>query len=290
MTFALTRRRAALGGLAFAFPAFAALAADPATEIAALETKNGGRLGVAALDTGTGNRITNRADERFAMCSTFKLLATAAVLQRVDRGEEHPDRVILYSRADLVFYSPVTEKHADEGMTVVALCEAAVSLSDNTAIDLLLASMGGPPAVTRFARSLGDPVTRLDRTETALNDVAPGDTRDTTTPNATLGDMQQILIGNVLSDSSRSSLIQWLKNCQTGKNRLRAGLPADWVEGDKTGTWDGENNEANDIAILWPPGRKPVLVTAYYSASSQKGAARDAVLAEVGRIIGQQFA
>ncbi len=259
-------------------------------EFAALERAHGGRLGLAALDTGSGKRIAHRADERFAMCSTFKLLASAAVLHRTDHGEEHLDRVISYSKANLVFYSPVTEKHVGEGMTVAALCEAAVSLSDNTAIDLLLASMGGPPAVTRFARALGDPVTRLDRTETSLNDVAPGDHRDTTTPNATLGDMQKILLGDALSGASRDLLIQWLKNCQTGAHRLRAGLPADWAEGDKTGTWDGENNEANDIAILWPPARKPVLIAAYYSDSREKGAARDAVLAEAGRIVARRFA
>lgn len=259
-------------------------------EFAALEAAHGGRLGVAVLDTGTGRRMSHRADARFAMCSTFKLLASAAVLHRIDKSEERSDRVIPYAKEDLFFYSPVTEKHVGEGMTVAALCEAAVSQSDNTAANLLLASMGGPPAVTRFARSLGDLVTRLDRVETALNDVPPGDTRDTTTPNATLGDMRKILLGDALSDAWRAQLIKWLKNCQTGAHRLRAGLPADWEEGDKTGTWDGDNNEANDIAILWPPGRKPVLVTAYYAGSKETGAARDAVLAEVGRIVAHRFA
>ena len=265
-----------------------ALAVD--NEFTALERTHGGRLGVAALDSGSGKRIAHRADERFAMCSTFKWLLAAAVLYRVDEGQEQLNRIISYSKTDLVFYSPVTEKHAGEGMSVVALCEAAVSQSDNTAANLLIASLGGPARVSRFARRTGDPITRLDRVETAMNDVPPGDTRDTTTPNATLGNMHKILLGDALSDASRGQLIQWLKNCQTGAHRLRAGLPADWVEGDKTGTWDGANNEANDIAIIWPPNRKPMLVTAYYSASREKGAARDAVLAEVGRIVARRFA
>jgi beta-lactamase class A len=265
-----------------------ALAADD--EFTALERAHGGRLGVAALDTGSGKRIAHRADERFAMCSTFKWLLAAAVLYRVDKGQEQLNRIISYSKTDLVFYSPVTEKHAGEGMSVVALCEAAVSQSDNTAANLLIASLGGPAGVTRFARRIGDPITRLDRVETAMNDVAPGDLSNTTTPDATLTDMREILLSDALSGASRGQLIQWLKNCQTGAYRLRAGLPSDWVEGDKTGTWDGENNEANDIAILWPQGRKPILVTAYYSVSREKGAARDAVLAGVGRIIARRFA
>lgn len=269
---------------AASFPVHAAGTPDLARQFAEIERKSGGRLGVAVLDTATGRRAGHRADERFALCSTFKFLAAALVLARVDRGQERLDRRVLYSRDDLVTYSPATEKHAgEEGMTMAQLCEAAVTLSDNTAGNLMLASFGGPAGLTAFMRSLGDAHTRLDRVETALNEARPGDPRDTTTPAAMLGSMQKILLGDALSLSSRAQLLQWLDDNKTGGQRIRAGLPADWKVGDKTGT--GENGATNDVAILRPPGRAPVLLAVYLTETKAPMADRNAAHAAVAAAV-----
>ncbi len=255
---------------------------DAETRLAALQRRHGGHLGVAVLDTGTGRRIAQRGDERFLMCSTFKLLAVAAVLARVDAGEEQLDRRIVFGPDVLLDYAPVTRQHVGaSGMTVAELCVAAITLSDNTAANLLLSSLGGPVAVTRFVRSLDDPVTRLDRIEPELNKGGPGDIRDTTTPNAMLGTLQRLLLGHALADASRVQLTDWLHDCTTGLDKLRAGVPADWQAGDKTGSAHGQSN---DVAVFWPPQRKPILVTVYYAGSSAESKQRSAVLAEVGRI------
>ena len=249
----------------------------------ALERRHGGRLGVAVLDTGSGRRMAHRPDERFAMASTFKFLAAAFVLARCDKGEERLQRRIAFAQQDLVTYSPITEKHIGQGgMTMAELCEAAVTLSDNTAANLLLASFGGPAGLTAYVRSLGDDTARLDRIETALNEATPGDPRDTTTPAAMLGTMQKLLVGEALSRASREQLIAWLVANKTGDQRLRAGVPQGWRVGDKTGT--GGHGATNDIGILWPPGRAPILVAAYFAEAQASDAERSAVLAEVGRI------
>ena len=251
--------------------------------LAALERRHGGRLGVAMLDTGTGTRIAHRGDERFLMCSTFKLLAVAAVLARVDRGAERLDRRVVFGKEALLAYAPVTSRRVGApGMSIAELCQATITLSDNTAANLLLASLGGPAVVTEFVRNLGDALTRLDRIEPDLNAGGPGDVRDTTTPNAMLDSMHRVLLGNALSDASRALLVEWLRACTTGADKLRAGIPAGWVSGDKTGS--GSQGETNDVAIIWPLQRKPLLVTAYYAGSSADAAGRNAILAEVGRI------
>ncbi|HEY4113021.1 MAG TPA: class A beta-lactamase [Rhizomicrobium sp.] len=254
-----------------------------------LEKKHDGRLGVSALDTQSGGRMEHRGDERFAMCSTFKLLATAVLLHRVDKGSETLSRRLTYGKTDLLSYAPVAKQHIREGqMSLATICEAAIEWSDNSAANLLLAAVGGPGQVTAYARELGDDVTRLDRNEPALNDVVPGDIRDTTSPNAMLRDMQKILLGDALSNASRDRLTRWLRNSQTGKERLRAGLPRSWAFGDKTGT--GFRGETNDIGIAWPKGRAPILIAAYYAGSKAPQAAGEAVLAEVGRVVAQEFA
>ena len=275
----------ALGSVLMAAGRMRPGAAKPALDnagarLAMLERKHGGRLGVAMLDTGSGKRVGHRADERFLMCSTFKLLLVAAVLKRVDQGHEALDRRIVFGKDVLLDYAPVTKRHAGSpGMTIAELCEAAITLSDNTAANLLIARVGGPAAVTGFARSLGDLHTVLDRMEPELNP------RDTTTPNAMLGDMQKLLLDDVLLPASRERLTRWLVDCQTGLQSLRAGMPNGWRVGDKTGQWDGNGTGANnDIAIVWPPGRKPLLVAAYCMTHATNVAARKAVLAEVGRI------
>jgi beta-lactamase class A len=292
MIHSITRRAALAGPLLAALASGAQGAAPDATErVAALERRHGGRLGVAVLDLATGDRIERRANDRFPMCSTFKFLAAAFVLARVDRREEHLDRRIAFTEADLmrkagrVVWSPVTEKRAGgDGMTVGEICEAAVALSDNTAANLLLASFGGPAALTEYARSLGDALTRLDRAEPDLNEATPGDPRDTTTPAAMLETMRTLVLGDALSGSSRERLASWLVATRTGDRRLRAGFPKGWRIGDKTGT--GANGVANDIAVAWPPGRPPLLAAVYFAEAQASDEQRDAVIAEVARIAG----
>lgn len=269
----------------------ATLAAIPGVTLAAprlegelkrLESLSGGRLGVTVLD-GRGPLQGCRGDERFPMCSTFKVLASATLLHRVDAGRESLDRRVTYTRADLVPYSPVTEKHVEGGLTLFELCEAAVTLSDNTAANLLLANIGGPAGVTAFAASLGDHTTRLDRTEPTLNEALPGDPRDTTSPQAMATTLSKVLLGVALSPASRDHLVAWMVSCKTGDARLRAGLPGDWRIGDKTGT--GPRGTANDIAVIWPTGRMPAVVTTYLTGATGNATATDAIIANVGRVV-----
>ncbi len=261
-----------------------AIRSSPFVErLAALERRHGGRLGVSILDTASGRSASHRGGERFLMCSTFKLLAAAAVLKRVDDGVEDLQRRVVFGDQVLLDYAPVTRLHAGEpGMSIDELCEATVTVSDNTAANLLLDAIGGPAAVTALARSLGDRMTRLDRLEPELNVGSPGDERDTTTPDAMLGSMQRLLLGEALSGASRARLLGWLNACTTGTDKLRAGVPPDWVVGDKTGS--GPRRETNDVAILQPPGRASILITAYYAGARADPIQRAAVLAEVGRI------
>jgi beta-lactamase class A len=251
--------------------------------LAQLEKDNSGRLGVAVLDVGSGESSGHRTDERFAMCSTFKMLLAAAVLERVDGGKESLARRIPIPATGLLPHSPATQEHAGASMPILDLCAAIVTLSDNTAANLLLASIDGPAGITRFARSLGDTVTRLDRTEMTLNEALPGDPRDTTAPAAMVTNMQKLLLGSKLSTASREQLTGWLIANKTGDERLRAGLTSGWRVGDKTGS-NGENT-TNDIAIIWPSRQAPVLVTAYLTACPGPEAKRNAVLAQVGRLV-----
>lgn len=253
-----------------------------------IEAASGGRLGVSILDTTSGLRADLHGDERFPMCSTFKLLVAGLVLTRTDRGEENLERRIVFSQSDVVPNSPATSKHTreltgDAGMSIAELCKAALTLSDNTAANLLLATFGGPAALTAFARSLGDSITRLDRIEPTLNEATPGDPRDTTTPNAMLGDLRELLLGERLSPASRAQLLAWLAANETGGARIRAKLPKAWGVGDKTGT--GDHGTANDVAILWPPGRGPVLVTVYLTGTDGDAARSNAAIADVGALV-----
>ena len=250
--------------------------------LAGLERRHGGRLGVAILDTADGRLITRRGGERFAMCSTFKFLAAAFVLARVDRAQENLGRRIVYSRNVLLPHSPITGRHVGgTGMTVASICEAAMTQSDNAAANLLLDSFGGPAALTAHLRSIGDGVTRLDRREPGLNEDKPGDPRDTTTPVAMLQDLHRIILGDVLSASSRAQLAAWLVANRTGDQRLRAGVPKSWRAGDRTGSGA---TALNDIAVIWPPGRPPIIVTAYYDGAGGSDEEQEMVLSEVGRL------
>jgi len=250
-----------------------------------LEKKSGARLGVAAHDTGSDYKIEYRAHERFAMCSTFKVLAAAAILSRVDRKEERLDRLVRYQESVLVSYSPVTEKHVETGMTLDAICEAAVTVSDNTAGNLMLDVLGGPEGLTHYARSLGDATFRLDRRETELNEARHGDPRDTITPADILGDLQKTVVGNALLRSSRDQLIEWMLASKTGDRRLRSGLPKDWSVGDKTGT--SANGMANDVAAIWPPGRRPILLAVYLCDPKGTPESRDTIHRKVASLVAE---
>ncbi len=274
-------RRDVLAGLAGSLLSRAAIGAGRTDTLEALERASGGRLGVDALDTGSGRSLGHRADERFLMCSTFKLLLAAAVLARVEAGQEKLDRRVSYAVSDLLEYAPVSRAHlAEGGLTIGVLCRAAVEDSDNTAANLLLASIGGPEAITQFVRGLGDGVTRLDRIEPALND--PDGVFDTSTPRAIAGSVRAVLLGPPLAPASRAMLEGWMMACATGRNRLRAGLPSTWSAGDKTGTVD---TQTNDLAIIRPPGRAPLIVAAYYQGGPVMIAGREAVLRQVGWIV-----
>jgi beta-lactamase class A len=254
--------------------------------LAAIEDRTGGRLGVQVLGVNGTPLFGQRPTERFPMCSTFKMLAAGLVLQRVDRGQERLDRLVRYTPSDLVTYSPVTEKHVGAGMTIAALCDAALTLSDNTAANLLLASFGGPEAVTRFARSLGDDMTRLDRRETALNEALPGDERDTTTPAVMARNVRTLLLGSALGAASRERLLQTMRRNRTGDERLRAGLPPGSEVADKTGS--GERGTSNDIGLVRLPGRVPVIVTVYLTGATVDAAARNTAIADVARLVAER--
>lgn len=279
----VTRRGFVAGGASvLAVPLTSVAAhADLAPQFSEIEKKAQGRLGVVILDTGTGARLAYRGGERFALLSTFKVLAAGLILSRVDNGKEALDRRVTYRERDLVSYSPETKLHVADGMTLGAICEAAITLSDNTAGNLMLASFGGPAALTAFMRSLGDKVTRLDRTETELNEAKPGDPRDTTSPDAMADMLSKLLVGDALSVRSRKQLAEWMVASKTGGTRLRAGLPKDWRVGDKTGT--SERN-ANDVAIVWPPDRAPLIIASYLAESSATPDERNAAHAAVGRV------
>lgn len=216
------------------------------------------------------------------MLSSFKTLASAFVLARTDSGVERLDRRIRYSQKDLVDWSPVTKNHADgQGLTLAELCHAAITTSDNTAANLILNSFGGPQALTRFIRQTGDRVTRLDRIEPELNLRHKTEPLDTTSPRAMVRTLKRLLIPGVLSDASRKLLVHWLMSNTTGGNRLKAGLPAGWTIGDKTGTFQ---TDANDVGVLFPPVGAPLYVAAYLAESRASNQIKEQTLAEVGRI------
>lgn len=273
----------AAAGLWFASGGF--VRAGASSPFADIESRVGGRVGVMALATGDGSELSHRADERFAMCSTFKWLLAAFVLSQVEQDEMSLDERLSYGPEDLLDYAPVAKKHADRGwLTVEALCNAAVTLSDNTAANLLLNRLGGPSELTAFLRQCGDDVTRLDRNEPDLNTNLPGDDRDTTTPRAMAATMERILLGeDILSAAGRSTLAGWLREASTGLGRLRAGLPDSWTAGDKTGT--GANGAANDVAIAWPTNRPPIIIAAYLSESDAALEALNTAHADIARIV-----
>jgi beta-lactamase class A len=246
-----------------------------------LESHFDARLGVYAVDTGTGRELSHRADERFSMCSTFKVLAAAAVLDR--NPLEYLDRRVRYRAADVVPFSPITESHVDGGLTIRELCDAAIRYSDNTAGNLLLDELDGPGEITVFARSLGDQVTRLDRREPELNSAVPGDNRDTTSPRAIAADYRELVLGSRLDDMDRALLTSWLVGNTTGDTRIRAGLPTSWRVGDKTGA--GHYGVINDVAIAWPPGAAPIALAALSARPTRDARGDNMLIAQAATVV-----
>lgn len=294
----LARRELCLGGLAFAAlqgcatRTVAAPAPDWAVKLRDLERTSGVTIGACVLEVGTGNGFGWNANMRFAMCSSFKLSLAALVLRMAARGEIDGNALVRYAEADLQPYSPVTRANLATGMTVFGLAQAAQETSDNGAANLLLARVGGPAAVTAFWRSIGDGVSRLDNNEPALNRVMPNEVHDTTTPRAMANSVAAILAGDVLVPADRDRLCGWAADTKTGLQRIRAGLPKGWWVGDKTGTGPYADAPSNyiDIALVRPPEGLPFVVTGFVRAAGSpegKGAERDALLAQVGRIAAQ---
>ncbi len=255
-------------------------AATPASFLE-METNHAARLGVYAIDTASGHTVAYRDGERFPMASTFKGLACGALLRDHPLSTGYFDQVIHYPRTDLVEYSPVTEKHVDTGMTVAELCDAAITVSDNTAGNQLLKLLGGPAGFTAFLRSIGDNISRLDRWETELNTAIPGDERDTTTPAALAADYRALVLGDVLGEPERERLKSWLIANTTGGKRIRAGLPAGWTVGDKTGS--PAYGSALDVAIAWPPGRGPLVIAVLSTKFEQNAQADNPLVADAAR-------
>jgi beta-lactamase class A len=286
----LSRRELLAASLlaAFAAPAMAAERADKALK--RIHREIGGRLGVAALDSQSGKRIGYDENSRYAMASTFKLALAAAILWQVDRkafGIEHP---LPISREKLLPNSPAVEASlaaGAESMTIRELCAAAITQSDNTAANILLAGIGGPAALTTFFRTLGDETTRLDRTEMELNSNLPKDPRDTTTPRAMVDAMLSIFTQDTLSMVSRALLIDWMAASRTGLDRVRAGIPKSWNPGDKSGT--SSNSAVNDIVIAYPPERRPIFIAVYMSESLLPIERLNAAQAQIGAVITEEM-
>lgn len=286
MTISPNRRRLVLAAAALPLMPTIAHAAAPAKiedAFAALEKELDGRLGIYAIDTGTGREFSYRADEAFAMCSTFKMMLSAAILQKSLAQPGLLAKRIRYTKADMVFHVPITEKHLDDGMTVQELCDATMRYSDNAAANLLMKELGGPADVTAYARSIGDQAFRLDRWETELNTAIPGDPRDSTTPRAMAQSLRKIALGDALPAAQRQLMLEWLVGNTTGGNRIRAGLPNNWKVGDKTGA--GMYGSNNDIAVIWPPGRAPVVAAMYSVRKQEKIDSRPDILASAARLI-----
>jgi beta-lactamase class A len=274
-------------GPALAWPAFIEPAPAP---IRAYERRTKGRVGLHAENLQTGRKLTWRAGERFVMCSTFKASLAACVLSKVDMGQEHLDRMVPYGEKDLLDYAPVAKAKdnlARGALSVEALCRGAVVLSDNTCANLLLAAIGGPAALTNFWRTTGDGSSRLDADEPELNRSKPGDPHNTTTPTAMAATLKRLVLGQVLMPPSRERLTNWMLACETGANRLRAGLPKGWAVADKTG--NNGHDAAGDIAVAWSKPGQPLLICAYTQGGSPRAEDHEALFAGIGRLVGAKL-
>jgi beta-lactamase class A len=273
------------GGTAHALPATGGVTA----RLRELEREHTARLGVYARNMRTGRTVAYRADERFPMASVFKTLAAAAVLRDLDRDGEFLARRIRYTQ-DYVTksgYSPVTQEHVSTGMTVGELCDATIRFSDNAAGNLLLKELGGPTAVTRFARSIGDGVTRLDRWEPELNSAEPWRVTDTTSPRAISLSYARLVLGDALEPRDRARLTDWLLRNTTSDDRFRKGLPADWLVADKTG--GGRYGGSNDVGLTWPPDGSPIVLSVLTTQPEEDAPADNALVAETAALLAAEL-
>lgn len=286
MTVLLKRRTFLLASAALPLlPVWAAEGDTAEQQLAQLEASFSGRLGLFAIDTTTGRSLSYRGDERFPLCSTFKAMLAAAILQRSTLTPGLLQERIVYQQSDLIAHSPITEQHLKDGMSVGELCAATIQYSDNAAANLLMKLLEGPEGVTTFARSIGDRHFSLERWETELNSAIPGDLRDTTTPKAMAHSLNRLVLGDALPAAQRHQLQDWLRGNTTGGQRVRAGVPANWQVGDKTGT--GVYGTTNDVAVLWPTGRAPLVLALYLTQTAKDAKPRDEVLAAASRIVVQ---
>ncbi len=250
-------------------------------KFAQLEKKFDARLGVYAIDTGTNKTITYRPDERFAYASTYKALAAGAVLQQYSMAQL--DEVIHYSKDNLVSYSPITEQHIDTGMSLKEICEAAIRYSDNTAGNLLFHKLGGPSGFEESLRQIGDHVTIANRFETELNEAIPGDLRYTSTPRALATSLKAFTLSDLLPAKKRVILTDWMKGNTTGDKLIRAGAPKGWEVGDKSGA--GSYGTRNDIAIVWPPNREPIIIAILSSRDTKDATYNDELIARAAKLV-----
>ncbi|MFE7913226.1 class A beta-lactamase Bla1, partial [Bacillus mobilis] len=246
-----------------------------------IEKKFDARLGVYAIDTSTNQTISYRPNERFAFASTYKALAAGVLLQK--NSTEKLNEVVTYTKEDLVDYSPVTEKHVDTGMTLGEIAEAAVRYSDNTAGNILFHKIGGPKGYEKALRQIGDRVTMSDRLETELNEAIPGDNRDTSTAKAIATNLKDFTVGNALPDQKRNILTDWMRGNATGDKLIRAGVPKDWIVGDKSGA--GSYGTRNDIAIVWPPNRAPIIIAILSSKDEKEATYDNQLIAEAAEVV-----
>lgn len=252
-------------------------------KLAELEKSTGGRLGVVLINTADNSQIVYRGDERFPMCSTSKVMAASAILKQSETQTGLLNQRVEIKKSDLVNYNPITEKHLDGGMTIAELTDATLRYSDNTAMNKLIAQLGGPAKVTQFARSIGDKTFRLDRTEPTLNTAIPGDERDTTTPAAMAKTLQNLTLDNALAEPQRKQLVEWMKKNTTGGASIRAGLPTTWTVADKTGS--GSYGTTNDIAVIWPENQPPLVLVTYFTQPQKEAKSRNDVLAAAAKIV-----
>lgn len=248
-----------------------------------LEKQSGGRLGVTVLDTSDGSKYSWRGNERFPLCSTSKVMVVAAILKKSESNPGLLNKKIHINKSDMVNYNPITQKHIDSSMTVAELSAAALQYSDNAAMNKLLTYLGGPQKAIKFARTTGDTVFRLDRKEPELNTAIPGDVRDTTTPSAMADTLNKLVLGPALKEEQRTKLSDWMKGNTTGVNSIKAGLPADWIVADKTGS--GDYGTTNDIAVIWPKNHAPIILTTYFTQHGKNAAARKDVLASAANLV-----
>lgn len=251
--------------------------------------ENKGRLGLYALDTNTGNALSYHADQRFPLCSTSKVITTAAILKRSMKQPTRLNDIIHYNKKAIATsrYAPITHKQVKSGMSIRSLCKAAMRYSDNLAANLLMATLGGPQAVTQFARSDGDKAFYLVRWEPELNTAIPGDKRDTSTPKATTKSLRKLILGGVLAPPQREMLTRWLIDSTTGNARIRAGVPKNWIVGDKTGT--GDYGTTNDIAVIYPPHCKPMVLSIYYTQDTKNAKPNPVIIARVTHDVIEDF-